>query len=84
VNYEISLSTAVILTAAGALGGFLNTVASSGSAVTLPIMISLGLGPMVANATNRVPVVIGFAVAVWKYHRTGQLPRFPSGVLPGH
>ena len=74
MNYEISLSTAVILAAAGALGGFLNTVASSGSAVTLPIMISLGLGPMVANATNRVPVVIGFAVAVWRYHRSGQLP----------
>jgi len=59
---------------AGAFGGFLNTVASSGSAVTLPVMIALGLHPMLANATNRVPVFLGFAAAVWKYHKADQLP----------
>ncbi len=59
---------------AGAFGGFLNTVASSGSAVTLPVMIALGLHPMLANATNRVPVLLGFAAAVWKYHKADQLP----------
>lgn len=59
---------------AGAFGGFLNTVASSGSAVTLPVMIALGLHPMMANTTNRVPVLLGFAAAVWKYHRADQLP----------
>lgn len=56
------------------LAGFLNTVASSGSAVTLPAMITLGLDPVMANATNRVPIVVGCAVAVWKFHRAGQLP----------
>lgn len=71
---DINLQTAVLLTLAGAVGGFLNTVASSGSAVTLPVMIALGLHPMLANATNRVPVLLGFAAAVWKYHRADQLP----------
>jgi len=70
----MTISTVIFLTLAGALGGFLNTVASSGSAVTLPVMIALGLSPMLANATNRVPVLLGFAAAVWKYHRAGQLP----------
>jgi uncharacterized membrane protein YfcA len=74
MNHEITLAVALVLVLAGAFGGFLNTVASSGSAVTLPIMIFLGLGPMMANSTNRVPVVVGLAVAVWKYHRSGQLP----------
>lgn len=72
--HDLNLQTAALLTLAGALGGFLNTVASSGSAVTLPVMIALGLNPMLANTTNRVPVLLGFAAAVWKYHRADQLP----------
>ncbi len=70
----MTITTVILLTLAGALGGFLNTVASSGSAVTLPVMIALGLSPMSANTTNRVPVLLGFAAAVWKYHRADQLP----------
>lgn len=75
---EIAISTAFLLTAAGIIAGFLNTVASSGTAVTLPVMIGLGLHPMLANATNRVPVVVGCAVAVWQYHRVGQMPWKPA------
>ena len=74
MNHDISFITALLLILAGAFGGFLNTVASSGSAVTLPVMIALGLPPMLANATNRVPVLLGFAAAVWKYHKADQLP----------
>jgi len=47
--------------AAGFGCGFLNTAASSGSVVTLPIMIFLGLDPATANATNRLPVLVGAA-----------------------
>ena len=68
----------LVLIAAGLVAGFLNTVASSGTAVTLPVMIFLGLHPMVANATNRVPVLVGCAVAVWKYHRVGKMPWQPT------
>lgn len=74
MGHDINFQTAALLTLAGAVGGFLNTVASSGSAVTLPVMIALGLHPMLANTTNRVPVLLGFAAAVWKYHRANQLP----------
>jgi uncharacterized membrane protein YfcA len=74
MGHDMNLQTAVLLTLTGAVGGFLNTVASSGSAVTLPVMIALGLHPMLANTTNRVPVLLGFAAAVWKYHRADQLP----------
>lgn len=54
---------------AGVACGFLNTVASSGSAVSLPILMAIGLSPIVANATNRVPVLIGAvsaAIAFWR------------------
>ncbi len=51
----------VLALAAGFACGFLNTAASSGSVVTLPIMIFLGLDPATANATNRLPVLVGAA-----------------------
>jgi hypothetical protein len=38
--------------------GFLNTAAASGSAVSLPILLMIGLDPVSANATNRIPVLI--------------------------
>jgi uncharacterized membrane protein YfcA len=72
--HAINLNTVVLLSLAGLALGFLNTVASSGSAVTLPAMIGLGLDPVMSNATNRVPIVVGCAVAVWKFHQAGQLP----------
>lgn len=74
----IGTTSLLLLILAGAISGFLNTVASSGTAVTLPAMIFLGLHPMTANATNRVPVLLGCAVAVWKYHRVGKMPWKPA------
>jgi uncharacterized membrane protein YfcA len=53
----------------GLLCGFLNTAASSGSAVTLPLLVFMGLSPMVANATNRVPVVVAALFATFTFLR---------------
>lgn len=53
---------------AGLACGFLNTAASSGSAVSLPILMMIGLDPISANATNRVPVLIGAISATWSFH----------------
>ena len=76
--YHLGLTTALLLITAGLAAGFLNTVASSGTAVTLPVMIGLGLHPMIGNATNRVPVLLGCVVAVWKFHQAGQMPWKPA------
>lgn len=48
--------------------GFLNTAASSGSAVSLPILMLIGLDPISANATNRIPVLIGAVSATATFH----------------
>ena len=53
---------------AGLACGFLNTVASSGSAVSLPVLMAIGLDPITANATNRVPLLLGSLSATWKFH----------------
>ena len=55
----------------GLIGGFMNTVASSGSAITLPILLLMGLPPAVANATNRIPVFLGLLVSSITFIRAG-------------
>jgi uncharacterized membrane protein YfcA len=62
------------LTLAGLVLGFLNTVSSGGSVISLPLLISLGYPAAVANATNRVPVAIGLLIAIWQFHRAGSIP----------
>ncbi|WP_156689935.1 sulfite exporter TauE/SafE family protein [Mycobacterium sp. Marseille-P9652] len=67
------MTGSLILILAGLVAAFLNTAASSGSAVTIPVMIMIGLEPVVANASNRLPIVIGCATAAWTFHRAGHL-----------
>jgi uncharacterized membrane protein YfcA len=59
---------------AGFVAGFMNTLAGSGSLLTLPILILLGLDANVANGTNRVGVVLQNIVAVATFQRRGALP----------
>jgi len=54
---------------AGLACGFLNTAASSGSAVSLPMLLMIGLDPVSANATNRIPVLIGAVAATASFHK---------------
>ena len=66
------LLAAVPLT--GFAAGFINTLAGSGSLLTLPILILLGLPANVANGTNRVGVVLQNIVAVATFRQRGALP----------
>jgi uncharacterized membrane protein YfcA len=61
------LLAAVPLT--GLAAGFINTLAGSGSLITLPILILLGLPANVANGTNRVGVLVQNVVAVATFRR---------------
>ncbi len=58
---------------AGIVAGVINTLAGSGSLVTLPMLVFLGLPSNVANATNRVGVVIQNIVGVTTFQRSGKL-----------
>ena len=58
---------------AGIVAGFINTLAGSGSAVTLPLLIFLGLDAGVANGTNRVAIVLQNVVAVASFRKNKAL-----------
>lgn len=59
-----------LLVAAGFAAGFINTLAGSGSAVTLPLLIFMGLPASVANGTNRVAIVLQNVAGVESFRRS--------------
>lgn len=63
----------LLVVLAGAGAGFINTLAGSGSLITLPVLIFLGLPATVANGTNRVGVLLQTAVAANSFHRQKML-----------
>lgn len=73
----------LLLAVAGLLGGFANTLAGGGSLLTLPVLILLGMPADVANATNRVGVLLQSLLGVRGFDRHELLDRqsVPS-VLP--
>jgi uncharacterized membrane protein YfcA len=64
---------ALLAAMAGLLGGFISTLASNGSAVTLPALKSLGLPEHVANGTNRLSVVALGLVGTVGFYRRGPI-----------
>jgi len=65
----------LILFLAGCVAGVVNVIAGGGSFLTLPILMFLGLPPGVANATNRVGILLQNVGAVWSFDRHGVLDR---------
>lgn len=61
----------LLLLVVGLVAGCLNTLAGGGSLLSLPVLIFLGLPPNVANATNRVAIVLQNIFAVRGFKSKG-------------
>lgn len=70
---SLDISSIVLLLFCGILSGLMNTLASSGSAITLPVMIFLGVPPSIANATNRLPILIGSSISVYNFQKSKEI-----------
>jgi uncharacterized protein len=71
LNQNLLLLAAVPV--AGFVAGFINTLAGTGSLITLPVLILLGLPATVANGTNRLGVLMQNIVAVATFRNQGAL-----------
>jgi uncharacterized membrane protein YfcA len=60
-----------LLIFAGILAGFINTLAGSGSLITLPLLMFMGLPANVANATNRIGIFLqsGVGAVSFRNHK---------------
>src|ERR1700723_3953177 len=57
----------LILLVAGLGCGLVNTLASSGSAISPPLVAMFGMAPVDANATNRLTVLFGLLIALYTF-----------------
>lgn len=63
-------STALLVIGAGFACGVINTLAGSGSLISLPVLIFLGLPAPVANGTNRVGILLQNLVSGWSFKQS--------------
>ena len=66
----------------GFLAGFINTLAGSGSLLTLPLLMFLGLPANVANGTNRIAILLQNIVGITSFKQQGVLS-FKEGLTIG-
>lgn len=88
MTIEINFINILLLLLAGFASGFLNVTAGGGSALTLPLLIFLGLDSATANGTNRVAIVVQSITAVAsfksdKYAEFGKSMKLAAITLPG-
>jgi uncharacterized membrane protein YfcA len=69
----------VILLLAGLIVGAMNAIAGGGMLIGFPILLALGIPPLVANATTGLIVLPGNLAAVFGYRK--YLRRIPAGYL---
>ena len=70
---EINWVASACLFVVGIFSSIINIVAGGGSFLNLPLLMLFGLGPGVANATNRVGVLAGLLTGSYKFYKAGQL-----------
>ena len=59
----------ILLIVAGITVGFINTLAGGGSAISLSVLMMLGLSPAMANGTNRIAVILQNIIASSSFRR---------------
>lgn len=79
---------AVLVGAAGIAAGAINTVVGSGTLITFPVLLALGVPPVTANVSNTIGLVPGSFSGAWSYRRElagqrGRLARLGSASLIG-
>jgi uncharacterized membrane protein YfcA len=72
-----SIGAVAAVAAAGVAAGTINAVVGSGTLITFPVLLSLGVPPVTANVSNTIGLVPGSFSGAWGYRRelTGQRDR---------
>lgn len=78
--YELSWWMATLLVGTGLIAGFINILAGGGSFLTIPALMLLGIPADIANATNRVGVMLQAVEGIRGFQRKGMLPQ--NAIVP--
>ena len=69
VGRQMTALEAVLVGLAGVGAGAINAVVGSGTLITFPTLLAIGLPPVVANVSNTVGLVPGSVAGAWGYRR---------------
>ena len=61
----MSIFNEVLIFLAAVAAGFINALAGGGTLVTFPVLLAIGIPPVVANVTNTVALVPGTIGGMW-------------------
>jgi len=61
----MSLFNEILIFLAALTAGFINAIAGGGTLVTFPVLLAIGIPPVVANVTNTVALVPGTIGGMW-------------------
>ncbi|QLE86696.1 sulfite exporter TauE/SafE family protein [Shewanella sp. Scap07] len=78
---DVSFSYGCLLLVTGFLAGIINTLAGGGSNLTLPSLMVMGMPAEVANATNRVAVLMQSVTALFGFKKHGKLDSQDTGPI---
>lgn len=70
---DLTFQNTILLIIAGLLAGIINILAGSGSILTLGLMAILGIPANIANATNRLGILIFGISGSFQFHKKGEL-----------
>ena len=79
MEYDLTLVWILALLISGFVAGFINTIAGGGSMLTLPALMMLGMPADIANATNRVGVLLQSIAGVKGFHDQDRLDKQAIG-----
>jgi uncharacterized membrane protein YfcA len=65
----VEILSSILVFFAGLWAGTINAVVGSGTLVTFPVLIALGVAPVVASMSNAMGLVAGTAAGAWGYRR---------------
>lgn len=71
---DLSLGASLFLFILGIVCGVINVLAGGGSNLTLPVLMMYGLPADIANATNRVGIMLQNITGVSAFRKRGRLP----------
>ncbi|ACL39851.1 protein of unknown function DUF81 [Pseudarthrobacter chlorophenolicus A6] len=65
----MEILSSILVFFAGLWAGTINAVVGSGTLVTFPVLLALGITPVVASMSNAMGLVAGTAAGAWGYRR---------------
>lgn len=67
--FELTYLQIALLILSGIIVGFINTLAGGGTVISLSVFMMFGLSPMVANGTNRIPIILQNIASVTVFYK---------------